>query len=198
MGIVAINTKIYCGTLTNFSYLYSISVAMATQIIVGHAVGAKEYDLAYKRVIRSVIPSVIVSVMIAVINLLLSPYTLAIFTDNTDAISLGRQIMFIAVFLEIGRTCNLILINSMRASGDVKFPTMLGICSMWGVSVLFSFLLGVVLGLGLRGVWIAMAADEVVRGVIVTIRWKKGSWRGKRVVEDEKDEQPETVQAAAE
>ena len=198
MGIVAINTKIYCGTLTNFSYLYSISVAMATQIIVGHAVGAKEYDLAYKRVIRSVIPSVIVSVMIAVINLLLSPYTLAIFTDNTDAISLGRQIMFIAVFLEIGRTCNLIIINSMRASGDVKFPTMLGICSMWGVSVLFSFLLGVVLGLGLRGVWIAMAADEVVRGVIVTIRWKKGSWRGKRVVEDEKDEQPETVQAAAE
>lgn len=194
MGLVAINTKIYCGILTNFSYLYSLSVAMATQIIVGHAVGAKEYDLAYRRVIRSVVPSIAVSVSIAAVNLLVCPYTLAIFTDNAEAIALGKQIMVIAVFLEIGRTCNLVIINSMRAAGDVKFPTMLGICSMWGISVLMSFVLGIVLGLGLRGVWIAMAADEIVRGVIVTIRWQRGTWRGKRVVKD--DEEKEAEQSA--
>lgn len=185
MGIAAINTKIYCSTLTSFSYLYSVSVAVATQIIVGHAVGAKNYDLAYKRVIRSLIPSLFISVGIALTNFLISPLTLSIFTDNAECIALGREVMVIAIFLEIGRTCNLVIINSMRAAGDVKFPTMLGICSMWGVSVLFTFILGIVLGLGLHGVWIAMAADEIIRGIIVTIRWKKGSWRGKRVVKDE-------------
>lgn len=183
MGLVTINTKIYCGTLTNFSYLYSISVAMATQIIVGHAVGANNYDFAYKRVYKSILPSEIISVGIAVVNFLLSPYTLGFFSDNPEVIALGRQIMFIAIFLEIGRTCNLVIINSMRAAGDVKFPTYLGICSMWGISVLFSFILGKALGLGLQGVWIAMAADEIVRGIIVLIRWKRGTWRGKRVVE---------------
>lgn len=182
MGLAAINTKIYCGTLTNFSYLYSVSVAMATQIIVGHAVGAEEYELAYKRVVKSMIPAVIVSVGIAITNYLLSPYTLAIFTDNAESLTLGHRIMFIAIFLEIGRTCNLVVINSMRAAGDVKFPTMLGICSMWGVSVLFTFLLGIVFDFGLYGVWAAMAADEIIRGIIVTVRWKKGSWRGKRIV----------------
>lgn len=184
MGIVAINTKIYCGTLTNFSYLYSISVAVATQIIVGHAVGAEEYDLAYRRVVKSLIPSVIISVAIACANFALCPYTLSLFTDDKNAIALGKQIMLIAVFLEIGRTCNLVVINSMRAAGDVKFPTILGICSMWGVSALFAFILGIALGMGLRGVWIAMAADEILRGIIVCIRWKKGSWRNKRVVKD--------------
>ena len=187
MGIVAINTKIYCGTLTNFSYLYSISVAMATQIIVGHAVGAGKYDFAYKRVYKSILPSIIISVGIAVTNYLLSPITLALFTNNADSITLGKDIMFIAIFLEIGRTCNLVVINSMRAAGDVKFPTYLGIASMWGVSVLFAYVLGIalepVLELGLRGVWIAMAADELLRGVIVIIRWQKGSWRNKSVVE---------------
>ena len=187
MGIVAINTKIYCGTLTNFSYLYSISVAMATQIIVGHAVGAGKYDFAYKRVYKSILPSIIISVGIAVTNYLLSPITLALFTNNADSITLGKDIMFIAIFLEIGRTCNLVVINSMRAAGDVKFPTYLGIASMWGVSVLFAYVLGIalepILGLGLRGVWIAMAADELLRGVIVIIRWQKGSWRNKSVVE---------------
>lgn len=182
MGLVTINTKIYCNTLTNFSYLYSISIAMATQIIVGHAVGAGKYDFAYKRVYRSVLPSEIISVAIAAANFLLSPLTLSLFTDNANAIELGQQVMFIALFLEIGRTCNLVIINSMRAAGDVKFPTYLGICSMWGVSVLFSYILGMVFGLGLRGIWIAMAADEILRGIIVLWRWKLGSWKNKSVI----------------
>ena len=185
LGIAAINTKIYCGTLTNFSYLYSVSTAIATQIIVGHAVGAKEYELAYKRVVKSLVPALFVSVAIAVMNYLLSGYTLPLFTQNAESISLGRKIMFIAIFLEIGRTCNLVIINSMRAAGDVKFPTVLGICSMWGVSVLFSYVLGIMAGFGLQGVWAAMAADEIVRGIIVSIRWKKGSWRNKRIVKDD-------------
>lgn len=184
MGITAINTKIYCSTLTNFSFLYSLSVAIATQIIVGHAVGAGNYDFAYKRVYRSILPSICVSVGIAVLNYALSPYTLAIFTDNKQALTLGGKIMLIAIFLEIGRTCNLVVINSMRAAGDVKFPTYLGIASMWGVSVLLSIILGIVLEMGLCGVWAAMAADEILRGIIVVIRWQKGSWRNKSVVKN--------------
>lgn len=182
LGLITINTKIYCSTLTNFSYLYSISVAMATQIIVGHAVGAGKYDFAYKRVYHSVLPAEIISVAIATANYLLSPITLGFFTDNAEAIALGRQIMLIAIFLEVGRTCNLIIINSMRAAGDVKFPTYLGIGSMWGVSVVFSFVFGILLGLGLKGIWIAMAADEILRGIVVLVRWKRGTWRNKSVV----------------
>lgn len=53
---------------------------------------------------------------------------------------------------------------------------------MWGVSVLFSYILGIKLGLGLVGIWIAMAMDEWIRGIVVFIRWKKGTWRGKSVV----------------
>ena len=90
--------------------------------------------------------------------------------------------MLIAVFLEFGRTTNIVIINSMKAAGDVKFPTMIAIFSMWGLSVLIAYVLGVVLGMGLAGVWIGMAADEIFRGIVVFIRWIKGSWRGKRVV----------------
>ena len=93
--------------------------------------------------------------------------------------------MFIAIFLELGRTTNIIIINSMKAAGDVKFPTILAIFSMWGVSALFAYILGIVCGMGLAGVWIAMAADEIVRGVVVFIRWIKGGWRGKRVISEE-------------
>ena len=184
MGTVAINTKIFANILCGFTYLYSVSVAVGTQIIVGHEVGAGDYDDAYKRVIKTLVPAIFVSQCMAWINYFASGFTYGLFAKNADVIGLGHKIMFIAIFLELGRTTNLVVINSMRASGDVKFPTMLGIISMWGISVAFAFIFGKVLGMGLVGVWIAMALDEIVRGVVVIIRWIRGGWRGKSVVMD--------------
>ena len=70
LGIVAINTKIYANILSNFAYLYSLSVAMATSIIVGHAVGAGNYDFAYRRVNKTMRSALIVSACIACLNFL--------------------------------------------------------------------------------------------------------------------------------
>lgn len=177
------NTKIYCNILSNFAYLYSISAAMATAIVVGHAVGANEENYAYSKVLKTLKGALLISVAIACISFIISPFTLGIFTEDTAVIQLGRKIMFICIFLEIGRTTNLVIINSMRAAGDVKFPTYLGMASMWGISVLIGYILGITLNLGLTGIWIAMALDEIVRAVVVYIRWLHGGWRGKSVVD---------------
>ncbi len=183
LSAVAVNTKIYASILSNFAYLYSISAAMATAIIVGHAVGANDYDFAYKKVLTTLKRAMVISVLIATVSFFISPFTFGLFTDSADIISLGRKIMFICIFLEVGRTSNLVIINSMRSAGDVKFPTYLGMASMWTVSVLIGYILGIVLDFGLCGIWIAMAMDEILRGIIVFIRWIKGSWRGNRIVD---------------
>jgi Na+-driven multidrug efflux pump len=38
------------------------------------------------------------------------------------------------------------------------------------------------LGLGLAGVWIAIAADEWTRGIAMGLRWQSGAWTGKALV----------------
>lgn len=182
MGIVAINTRIYCSMLCTVAYVFSYSLSLGTQIVVGHNVGAKDYDTAYKKVLNILKISLVIALSLAVLNCIFSRFTLTLFSDNSDVIALGQTIMLISVFLEIGRTTNIVIIGSMKASGDVKFPTIMGICSMWGISVLFAFVLGISLNMGLIGVWIAMAGDEIFRGIVVFIRWMRGSWRGKSVV----------------
>ncbi|HIR88433.1 MAG TPA: MATE family efflux transporter [Candidatus Fimimorpha faecalis] len=182
MGIVAINTRIYCSMLCTVAYVFSYSLSLGTQIVVGHNVGAKDYDTAYKKVLNILKISLVIALSLAVLNCIFSRFTLTLFSDNSDVIALGQTIMLISVFLEIGRTTNIVIIGSMKASGDVKFPTIMGICSMWGISVLFAFVLGISLNMGLIGVWIAMAGDEIFRGIVVFIRWMRGSWRGKTVV----------------
>ncbi len=182
LGAVAITTKIYCNILGGFSMVFSIAMAGATSIIVGHNVGAGQYDRAYRRVLTSLAVAISVSAVISGANWLLSPFTLRFFTQDKNIVALGTSILFIAFLLEFGRCVNLVVIQSMRAAGDIVFPTLLGICSMWGISVGVAWILGIALHLGLRGIWIAMAADEIFRAVVVLIRWKKGTWRNRAVV----------------
>lgn len=184
LGIVAINTKIYGNMLSMLNYMIAFAAAMATQILVGHSVGANNYDFAYKKVLKTLRFGLIVSISVAVINWLSSSLTFKLFSSDPEVAKLGATIMFIAIFLEFGRTTNIIIINCMKAAGDVKFPTILGILSMWGISVLFAYILAIVCNMGLAGVWIAMAADEILRGIVVIIRWLNGGWRGKRVISD--------------
>ncbi len=182
MGIVAINTRIYSNMLMTFSYMIAFSAAVATQIIVGHSVGSGDYDYAYKKVLKTLVFGLMVSTVMSIINWLVSPFTFSIFSDDIRVAQLGSQVMFIAIFLELGRTTNLVVIQSMKAAGDVKFPTILAIFSMWGLSVLIAYIFGVVLGMGLIGIVIGMAADEIFRAIVVFIRWRKGTWRNKSVV----------------
>ena len=62
------------------------------------------------------------------------------------------------------------------------FPTVLGIVSMGGSSVVGAYMFGIAMKRGLCGIWIGMAADEIFRAVVVLVRWKIGTWRGKSVV----------------
>ena len=56
---------------------------------------------------------------------------------------------------------------------------MVAVFSMWLVATLGAFILAVPMGLGLPGIWIAFAADECLRGLLMQLRWKSGKWKTK-------------------
>ena len=109
---------------------------------------------------------------------------MGLFTENPQVIELGAVVLIINVALEFGRSTNLVLIACLRGSGDVFFPTACAIFSNWAISVLGSYLFAVVLGMGLNGLWIALALDEIVRGILMIFRWKSGKWKTKCVVKE--------------
>ncbi len=183
-------TKTYVQNITMFFYIFAVSIGQASQILTGHLVGAGRFDEAYKQGLRSYRNALIINAVVCAIGVLLRTQLLGIFTDNAEVLLLGSNILLINLFLEVGRTTNLIIIACLRGSGDVMFPTMCAIFSNWLLSVLGSYLLAVVFGMGIYGLWIALAADECFRGVLMLIRWKSGKWRDKAIVKQETDPRP--------
>ena len=183
-GIMVINTKVYAYIISMFCYMYTIALANAAQIIVGFLVGADREDEISGRVWHTMWLGMAISLTLSVSFYLLSDYIFAFFTDEQEIITLGKTIMLIEIFLEIGRTVNIIMVQCLQAAGDIRTPMIVGIFGMWLCAVNLSFILGVWLGWGLVGIWIAMAIDEGVRAIIFVWRWHSGKWKNKKLIEE--------------
>ncbi len=183
MGNEAVNARVYCNSLISFANVFSNSVAMATQIVTGHLVGANNEDGAYRRVMDSLKLSLPITIGLSTVNWLLSPFSLRIFTDNEEIIRIAFWIMLVDIVLEVGRCLNMTFVCSLKAAGDYVFPLLVGLATMWGLGATAGYACGIVAGLGVAGVFIGTATDECIRGLIVMHRWKSGKWRGKSIVE---------------
>lgn len=182
MGYEAVNAKIYCNSLTQFVMVFSNNAAMATQIIIGHLVGAGKENAAYKRAFSTLKISMPLTIGLSIINCVASPYTLRIFTNNEDIIHLGFFILLVDIIIEIGRCLNMTFVSSLKAAGDYLFPLFIGMATMWGLGVTVGYGLGVAAGLGVAGVFAGTATDEFLRGLVVMHRWKARKWSGKAIV----------------
>ncbi|WP_134685094.1 MATE family efflux transporter [Brevibacillus migulae] len=182
LGASALATKIYTQNIMYFVLLFSLAIGQGTEILVGHLIGAGKIKEAYKQLIRSLQVSFTVTIVVVLAVALLREPLIGIFTDNSAIIQLGGILLLSCIVLEPGRTFNLVVINSLRAAGDAQFPVVMGILSMWGISVPVSYLLGIHFEMGLLGFWIAFAIDEWVRGVMMYIRWRSRAWEKKALV----------------
>jgi putative MATE family efflux protein len=187
IGTNALTTKVYAQNLMMFIFLFSVAISQGTQIIIGHMIGARDFDSAYERCLKSLKIAIIISLIMAGIFSVAAEPLLRIFTSNEEIISLGKTLIYLTIILEPGRSFNLVVINALRATGDVRFPVYMGILSMWGVSVTLSYILGIWFGLGLIGIWISFIADEWLRGIIMLKRWRSKVWIHKRFIQNDKN-----------
>ncbi|HEY0819395.1 MAG TPA: MATE family efflux transporter [Rhizobacter sp.] len=176
MGTHALATHSYTMQIMYFILVFGLAIGFASEILVGHMVGARQLHAAHALVRKSVRYGLLVSTGIALLAALAGPWLMRGFTQDETIIAQASTLLWITVLLEPGRTFNLVVINALRATGDARFPVVAGIASMVFVMAGGAWLLGSVMGLGLVGVWIAYAADEWVRGLTMCARWWRRGW----------------------
>ncbi|WP_226085592.1 MATE family efflux transporter [Mesobacillus sp. S13] len=184
LGAMALTTRVYTFNIMSFMMLFGIAIGQGTQILIGYKVGAREFDKAYHQLLKSLKLSIIITMAITVIIVSIREPILGVFTTNKEIIREGSKVLLLCLILEPGRTFNIVVISSLRAAGDAVFPVKMAFVSMWGISVPLAYILGIKMGFGLSGVWIAFIIDEWFRGIIMYIRWKSRAWEKKVLVEE--------------
>lgn len=187
LGSEALAARQYAYNISMFTYLFAMAIGSGTAIIVGRYVGANRKDDAYEQLWTSVKWAISFTlVMVAVVMIFRYPL-MKIFTDNPEVIKIGASVLLLSILLETGRTFNITIINTLRAAGDARYPVVIGFFSMVCMSLTLGYILVFHLHLGLVGVWLAIAADEWCRAILVFFRWRSRKWERYALVSPNKN-----------
>ena len=176
MGATELATQSYTMQIVHFVFTFSFSFALANEILVGHHIGAGRFDEAYNTLIRTLKVGLPIVVAALIPMAIFGPNVLEWFTDDTAIIATGTILLRISLLIEPARLVCMVMVCSLRATGDVVYPLKLGLVAMWGVWVPLSWLFGITLGWGLPGIWCAIMVDATIRGSLFMRRWMKRKW----------------------
>lgn len=189
LGAESLAARQYAVNISMFTYLFAIAIGMGTAIIVGRLVGANGKEEAYRSVWLSVKWALLFTLVMVTIVMIFRVPLMSLFTDNDQIIKIGASVLILSIFLETGRTMNIVIINSLRAAGDASFPVAIGALSMVMMSLPLGYILVFVLDLGLPGIWLAIIADEWTRAIIMYFRWKSRRWEKFALVHPKRKEE---------
>lgn len=182
MGTDTITARTYLNLVASFMMMFSLALGHGTAILTGRSIGAKKIDEAYNQCIKSLKMSLIAVTIVSLVVIALQNQIMGYFTADPKILEITRKIFWLFLIIETGRTFNIVIINSLHAAGDVKFPMFAGIFFMFGIAVFLSWLLGIKLHMSLVGIWLANSADEWIRGLLMLWRWKSRKWAEKSFV----------------
>lgn len=189
LGASSLAARQYAANISMFIYLFAMAIGLGTAIIVGRLVGGGYKLETYNRVWKSVRWASAITVLMVVIVIVLRDQLMGLFTNDQEIIRLGANVLLLSFLLETGRTINIVIINSLRAAGDAKYPVIIGVFSMVAMSLPLGYFLVFHLELGLAGIWLAIAADEWTRAVIMFFRWRSRKWEKHALVDRGKPEE---------
>ncbi|ADN02276.1 MATE family efflux transporter [Spirochaeta thermophila] len=187
MGTAAIASYTYTVNISRFSFIVSLSLGRASQILVGHRVGAGENDRAFREVLRTTAAAMVSSLLAMGTIALFRMPVIHLLTADEEIVRITSELLLWAVILEFGRPINLVVISALKGAGDALFPVIVGVLMMWGISVTGAWFFGIVLSWGMGGIWLGKLLDEWLRGFVMIGRWVSRRWEGRSFVETRRE-----------
>ena len=75
-----------------------------------------------------------------------------------------------------------VLPSALRAAGDAKFTTVVSLISMWSFRIGFGYLIGIVLGYGIFGIFVVMSSEWAIRAIVFQLRFHGGRWYRNKLI----------------
>src|SRR5690606_19931589 len=96
-----------------------------------------------------------------------------IFTKDTIVIGIAAQLLVIAGLFQLFDGTQVVGLGILRGVGDVNVPTLITFVAYWIIGLPAAYLLGVVLGLGVIGIWYGLTLGLLTSSVLLYVRYRR-------------------------
>ncbi len=183
-GTAAVAANAVGSSLSSLGCVPSSAIGLAMITVVGQCVGAGEYQQTKKYTGLLMKLSYLAMLVTDGTMMLLSSHLVRLFNVPPETAQIARQIFLIHSSMGIlFWPASFTLPNALRAAGDAKYTMTVSMLSMWLCRLGLSYLLGSFFHWGVQGVWIAMTIDWVFRSIFFIVRFVRGKWQSKNVID---------------
>ncbi|PXW47535.1 putative MATE family efflux protein [Erwinia sp. AG740] len=100
----------------------------------------------------------------------------AMYTNEPEVIQVVKHLLWLnALFMPVW-AASWVLPAGLKGAKDASYTMWVALAGMWGCRVIAGYILGIMLGFGVVGVWMGMFFDWIVRGVLFYHRMVSGKW----------------------
>jgi putative MATE family efflux protein len=183
MGTYAIATNAIASSLASVLQIPASALSITIVTVVGQCIGGGNLEDA-RKFIKSFLW--LGSVFLTLTTLLMMPLYIPLVSIFAPPAEIVDDIFWVILLTAIAQIplwpISFILPSALRAAGDSRFTSISSMLSMWLFRVIFGYLLGITLGLGIFGVWLAMCCEWGVRGAIFLWRFRGENWYRHRLI----------------
>lgn len=159
--------------LASMTYMMAAGVSSASAIRSGNYFGSGDH---YKLRLSAISNYHIVIVFMcctAIIFTMLNQVLPLMYTSDKSVIHIAEQLLIVAAFFQLFDGTQVVGLGILRGMGDVKIPTFLTFLSYWVIGLPVGYLLGIVLGIGVVGVWFGLVAGLASASLMLFLRFQK-------------------------
>jgi putative MATE family efflux protein len=177
LGTLALTANYITTTIAGFAQIPANAFSLAATPIVGREIGRGDRRRAKDILLATVVLSSLVLVFCCLPMFFLGGRFIGLYTKDADVIGLALGLLrgFCAA-APLLWSVSFLLPAGLRGGGDSRYVMGVSMLSMWALRVVLGYVLGIAMGFGILGVWIAMYADWALRGIFFCARFSGGKW----------------------
>lgn len=168
LGTVAVAANAFGIIVESLCYMPGYGIGDAATTLIGQSIGAKRRDLVRSFSVLTVLTGIIVMSILGVVMFVTAQPLMAIMTPDLAVQAESVTALRIEAFAEPMYAASIVVYGVFVGAGDTLVPCVMNLASIWCVRIPLAALLAGTYGL--PGVWIAMAVELTVRGIIFLIR----------------------------
>ena len=149
---------------------------MAGQTLVGQSLGKGDLRLAQRYGYETAKLGTIFTIIVGIVFVLVPDAVLVIITTNEEIIGAARPVLQIAGVAQIFYAAGIILANAIQAGGSTVFVMYVEVLTHWIIFLPLTYLLGVYLGFGIVGAWLALPVYIIAYTVLNFMKFRSMSW----------------------
>jgi putative MATE family efflux protein len=164
-----------------FALLPSWGLSNAAATMVGQALGAGKPERAERAVWMASFYNMCFLGVVGVLFVAFAPSIVSLFTNEPSVLGYGAESLRIIACGFLFYAYGLVISQSFNGAGDTWTPTKINLFCFWLWELPLGYVLAIPMGLGPRGVFLAVTIAFSTLAFVSAIIFRRGAWKGKSV-----------------